>query len=128
MSMLRQPPHAARGGWTTAQCVMAARIWQRDMVDVFGDDDGSGVWAAARKRAIAGIALCLGKHFNSVAARLEFYGPSFWSRRPSGSLRASEYELAERDARRKAADRRDLTAVICGDPPPGYSALDRRDR
>ena len=53
MSMLRQPPHAARGGWTTAQCVMAARIWQRDMVDVFGDDDGSDVWAAARKRAIA---------------------------------------------------------------------------
>jgi hypothetical protein len=29
-------------------------------------------------------------------------------------------------ARRLAASARDLTASICGDPPRGYSALDRR--
>lgn len=34
--------------------------------------------------------------------------------------------LAERAVLRDASERRDLTATLCGDPPPGYSALDRR--
>lgn len=37
----------------------------------------------------------------------------------------SEREI-ERDLRRAAADRRDITATFCGDPAPGYSALDKR--
>lgn len=32
--------------------------------------------------------------------------------------------IAERDARRDAP--RTLTSLFCGDPPPGFSALDRR--
>lgn len=32
---------------------------------------------------------------------------------------------AERDARKAASDRRDLTSTFCGDPPKGYSALDQ---
>ena len=32
----------------------------------------------------------------------------------------------ERDARRAAADLRDTTALFFGDPPPGFTALDRR--
>lgn len=34
--------------------------------------------------------------------------------------------LAERDARLAAADRRSQTAQFFGDPPPGYSALDKK--
>ena len=34
--------------------------------------------------------------------------------------------LAEREARQAAADRRTFTQVFFGDPPPGYSALDRK--
>jgi hypothetical protein len=43
-----------------------------------------------------------------------------------GSIRAPDHVLAERDARRDAADRRDLTATQFNDPPPGFSELDRR--
>lgn len=35
--------------------------------------------------------------------------------------------LLEREARLHAADRRTTTQLLCGDPPPGYSALDRRE-
>ena len=34
--------------------------------------------------------------------------------------------IAERDRAEAAAELRDLTALICGDPPKGRSALDRR--
>lgn len=34
--------------------------------------------------------------------------------------------VLDRDARLAAADRRTLTQAMLGDPPPGYSALDRR--
>lgn len=44
----------------------------------------------------------------------------------TGSIRAPDHVLAERDARKEAADRRDLTARFCGDPPKGYSELERR--
>jgi biotin operon repressor len=34
--------------------------------------------------------------------------------------------IAERDARKAAYDLRDYTAEFCGDPPRGYSMLDKR--
>lgn len=42
-----------------------------------------------------------------------------------GSFRAPPEVLAERDARSAANDLRDTTATFCGDPPKGYSALER---
>jgi hypothetical protein len=44
----------------------------------------------------------------------------------SASARPSEVALARREVLLAALERRDLTAAICGDPPPGFSALDRR--
>jgi hypothetical protein len=43
-----------------------------------------------------------------------------------GSPRVPPEVLAERAARIAARNRRDQTAEFFGDPPPGYSALDRR--
>jgi hypothetical protein len=40
--------------------------------------------------------------------------------------KASEAMLAARDLRSEAAGRRDLSAALLGDPPPGFSALDRK--
>ena len=40
--------------------------------------------------------------------------------------RASERAINERDRYNAALHARDLTATLCGDPPPGYSALDRK--
>jgi hypothetical protein len=41
------------------------------------------------------------------------------------AVRPPSLAMVERD-RRLAADCRDLTAALMGDPPVGYSALDRR--
>jgi hypothetical protein len=33
--------------------------------------------------------------------------------------------LAQREARRDARERQSVTSLLCGDPPPGFSALDQ---
>jgi hypothetical protein len=38
----------------------------------------------------------------------------------------SDAQISERDQRRAAADRRDFTGAFFGDPPPGYSELDKK--
>lgn len=40
--------------------------------------------------------------------------------------RASPEAISQRDARAEAMRRRSLTAAAFGDPPPGYSQLDKR--
>lgn len=37
-------------------------------------------------------------------------------------------ELADREDRERAAQKRTQTQFLCGDPPPGFSALDKRER
>lgn len=41
-------------------------------------------------------------------------------------LKPDERLLAARDARAAASEARTITATLMGDPPPGYSALDRK--
>jgi len=43
-----------------------------------------------------------------------------------GRIEVSTGQESERLARQEAERRRDLTGEVFGDPPPGYSALDRR--
>jgi hypothetical protein len=42
--------------------------------------------------------------------------------------RSTAAALAERERRQAAALRQSITAKLCGDPPPGFSALDKRQR
>lgn len=42
------------------------------------------------------------------------------------NARVSDGQLADRDARREASCRRTVTGEFFNDPPPGYSALDRK--
>lgn len=44
------------------------------------------------------------------------------------SSRAGPAQLLERDKRKAASYQRDFTAEFFGDPPPGFSALDRKRR
>jgi hypothetical protein len=44
----------------------------------------------------------------------------------SGSMRVSPSLLTERDRRAAAREQLDQAGRLFGDPPPGYSALDRR--
>lgn len=50
--------------------------------------------------------------------------------RPPGpnSTGVPERVLKERDARYQALRLRTLTQIVCGDPPPGYSALDAKQK
>ena len=47
-------------------------------------------------------------------------------RTPTAQLRAPDPVFEARERRMLASARRDLTGLIFGDPPPGYSALDEK--
>jgi hypothetical protein len=115
-----------REEWTAEQIALAAEIWQREVSDVYGSDPPRGL----RERVIHNIAARIDRKTWSVARRLSDHGPSFGAPmiRGLGSLeakRAPPELLVDREHRARAATRRTLTQVVLGDPPPGYSALDR---
>jgi hypothetical protein len=71
------------------------------------------------------IAIALGRNAAAVEAKLKCCGKTpvnvpiaHRTEGPTGAL--------EGQVERNAAYHRDLTGAICGDPPVGYSALDRK--
>src|ERR1700741_3378441 len=62
----------------------------------------------------------------ALNAQLRLKGEGARRRGPVIINRVPEERLADRDARLEAASCRDITAVFCGDPPKGFSALDRK--
>jgi hypothetical protein len=106
--------------WTSTDIRRAAEIWQRDFADHHGDGDGP--WGAQGK-VFATIAAVTRKTVGSVAGRFDAFGPSFSAGTRGGP---SAQAVAELERRNAARDRRDLTSIVLGDPPPGYSALDRK--
>ena len=51
--------------------------------------------------------------------------PSIHQNDAGGRITLSVQQESERIARERAASRRDLTGAIFGDPPPGFTALDK---
>ncbi|EJN14729.1 hypothetical protein PMI42_01702 [Bradyrhizobium sp. YR681] len=107
--------------WTMTDIRKAAAIWQRDFADHYGDSDGP--WGK-QGEVCATIGLAIGKSAAGVTARYLRFGPAFTAGRHGSG--PSEQAYAELERRGAAAGRRDLTAAVFGDPPPGYSALDKR--
>jgi hypothetical protein len=73
----------------------------------------------------ADIALVLGRSAVAVEAKLNYCGKA----RVNASiarLNEGPASAIEEQVKRNAAHHRDLTGAICGDPPIGYSALDRK--
>lgn len=122
--------------WSKDECTKAARVMAECI-------------AARMKRneSFRAVSTAIGRSVNAVSMR--FYGDGFVhverkrnfvrkkAGRPRGPasprvvpsaqiFRVPAEVLADRDAREAARDRRDQTAAFCGDPPPGFSALDRR--
>lgn len=113
----------------------------------FFDDEED--WAMIRMRAAGdmpqAIADALGRNKLSIKSRLQRYGAhtvkgaeavikSGVLLHPARALMhfvdgptLAPGMLDEREQREQARGRRTLTASLCGDPPPGYSALDKRD-
>jgi len=92
-------------------------------------------WERARQLREAGgsyqdIADDLGVAVHRVSAK--FANVRHRERIESGTVKdynsgPSPKALIERQARAVAASRRNQTAQLCGDPPPGYSALDKKN-
>ena len=117
--------------WTDEECAIAAAIYR-----------ARGAEKGGYSQAIREISRTLKRTQNAVWARLGARGPLFTAparkyalRKKTGLgnhmvdtalfLRVPEQILAERD-HRLALEHDSLTAALCGDPKPGYSALHRR--
>jgi len=122
--------------WTMEECRTAAKLWREA--------------AGAPEDRYTAIGKALDRTYYSVRARYNAFGSNFagenkrpYHGHPSGHFvehrrrvivdgeavtverRVPDEVLAERD-RRQALEPINLTAAFCGDPLPGYSALDRR--
>ncbi len=65
------------------------------------------------------------KALRYLRKKIEIRSPYDYSYKRSNEERPSEAALCERGVRLSVPPR-DLTAALCGDPRPGYSALERR--
>ncbi len=138
--------NAAR--WTDEEGARAAEIYQRETA-VYADHARSPPGALTRVLGL--IADTLGRDSNNVYNRFRNYGTTFDSapsrhhakrskpllapptpreRRAGdefvGHKHVPDSVLLERDARAKARLAQSATSAVLGDPPPGFSALDRK--
>lgn len=61
---------------------------------------------------------CMTKYHNTISARRRLVGPV--------ASKAPNSALLERERRNEARKRQDLSGQCFGDPPPGFSELDKR--
>lgn len=109
--------------WSHQEMATAATMYQDLFVDVLGED-GSG---RRRGAVMQRIAQTIGRARASIEARISEWGPSFGLNvGRGGNASARARAKAERSERQAARERQDLTAAVMGDPPPGFSALDKR--
>jgi len=82
------------------------------------------------KRKWSEIDRALGRPHGSSSSKYEGLrrekSPPAHQKDAGGRIEISAAQEAERAARKAAAQLRDLTAARFGDPPPGFSALDRK--
>lgn len=120
-SLNRPNPAKHTGPWSHGECVQAASIWDRCIADHYGDDLSLAPPGLV-KRTLQRIAATLTRDWTLVEYRYRHYGASFGSNQRVDAMK----NFADRDARKLAGYRRDVTAQTFGDPPPGYSALDQK--
>lgn len=114
--------------WSQAQSADAAQLWQNLFVDYHGDGDPyTRDLAEPRRRVLHLIAKAIGKSFDSADHRLMTKGASFGTNQRAQSYAPAD-KIADAASRREAGYRASLTAQVFGDPPPGYSALDKRQQ
>jgi hypothetical protein len=125
-----------RNRWTANEIDLAALIYASVMFN-----DGR------RKEVFAAIMQATGRTQGVVSTRFYRCGPTFddgerevekvrvsLSAMPgrevssAGGLRLSDQQIAERDARKAAADQRTYSQEFFNEPPPGFSALEEYRR
>lgn len=101
---------------------------------LWSDEDWEKAKRLARLGRDAGqIAAEMHRTEEAIRARFAYMRERVPRRSPSNgtgnyatSAKASDEQIAERDARYAAAARRTQTQEFFGDPPPGFSALDKK--
>ena len=96
---------------------MPSRRWTEDEVKRAHDMRAAG-------RSYREIDKALGRFPGGTQQRLEIAGHGSGNSLHVTSRHIPDNLLAERDALTAAREQRALTEHFCGDPPPGYSALD----
>ncbi|MDE2467457.1 MAG: hypothetical protein KGL35_01590 [Bradyrhizobium sp.] len=109
------------GPWTTREVEVARQLWQALYADAY--DDGPAP-RGVKPRVIREIARRLNRLYGNVEMRLAHHGPSFNA--GLSAVIASPRALAEREMREVARCNLSLIGVLMNDPPPGFSALDRK--
>lgn len=112
--------------WTQTDSARAAQLWQDRFTDYHGEDFDLPHLTAARYRVLHLIATDLNRSYLVVKYRLDICGPSFGACQRS-TRHASAREIADAAARMEARNHQSLTGARFGDPPPGWSALDKRN-
>lgn len=113
--------------WSEADVATAARMWQALMVAPAQCGDKM----KGRKIAICqAIGDAIGRTVPAVSGRYRDYGAGFAATRGAAGnpelLRLDHATELTRDALAQARARQSLCAALLNDPPPGYSALDRK--
>jgi hypothetical protein len=114
-------PEPGHRHWSDIEMTTAAELWQARFVDIHGEDCTTRL---ARYRVFVTIGKALSRTPFSVETRLRLFGPSFGLGFKSNG--ASAHAFAELAARKEAREHQSITGRTFGDPPPGFSALDRR--
>lgn len=110
------------GQWRADEASRAASLWQKHFADHYDDETAP---VEVKHRVFSVIARALGRDHENVCNRYAHYGPSFASSRHIGEV-AHANAVKEMERRKLAAGQQSLTGAVFGDPPPGYSALDRK--
>lgn len=93
--------------WTPQEYATLYRCRQTDMpLCEIAVRVGRSVWAVRTKL-----------HNRPVSYRIQAEGQNY---------QASQDAIDDRELRRAALEQQTLTQAFCGDPPPGFSALERR--
>lgn len=115
--------------WSEAEQQTLDRIWRARVTEVSGDVVPFGVKA----KVLAEIAAATGRTISAVWQRVYQHRTDipFKPRRAIVACCCHSVQLAPElaAAARRRADARQaatLTAQLCGDPPPGFSALDEK--
>lgn len=109
------------GPWSARDVEIARQLWQTLYADAY--DDGPAP-RGVKPRAIREIAHRLNRLYGNVEMRLAHHGPSFNA--GLSAVMASPRVLADREMRAAARQEQSLIGAVMGDPPPGFSALDRK--
>lgn len=123
--------------WTQREAETAARVYADVIAKAPPDAHRS---KTARTKACEAVAKAIGRPATAVSTRLTGYGPTFFDYdhsaraaisalyhkvEPSTFIKPTDNEIRERDYR-ATLTHQSITAAFCGDPLPGYSALDRK--